>query len=125
MVYHWLYLFGLWFCKVKHGKWHSASRYLRVDEVAVNWFPSWGPVMGGPNGDPMGNPPGRIDPVMTCRALQNSDNAIRSEAEKKLMEAVKGPPGWWRGADAGDRGCWSLSRLKSNLHLEEHRISWF
>jgi hypothetical protein len=122
MVYHWLYLFGL--CrKVKHGKWHSASRYLRVDEVGVCQLVS---VMGTRHGDPMGNPPGRIDPVMTCRALQNSDNAIRSEAEKKLMEAVKGSPVWLRGApDAGDRGCWSLSRLKSNLHLEEHRISWF
>lgn len=43
-------------------------------------------------GDPMGTPPGRIDPVMTGRALQNADNAIRSEAEKKLMEAVKGSP---------------------------------
>lgn len=37
-----------------------------------------------------GTPPAGICELM--RALQNSDNAIRSEAEKKLMEAVKGAP---------------------------------
>ena len=40
-----------------------------------------------------GAPPAGICELM--RALQNSDNAVRSEAEKTLMDAIKGAAVGW------------------------------